>query len=69
MVLETGIVHLVPVPLYVGPDAFLPLTSALAAIAGAVMLFWLRLVAFFHRIWLSITKKRPAGSETRAQGD
>jgi len=37
--------------LYIGPDVFLPLTSALAAIAGVVLMFWQRFVMLFRRLW------------------
>ena len=36
--------------LYIGPEAFLPLTSALAAIAGAVLIFWNRVVGLARKI-------------------
>jgi hypothetical protein len=33
--------HVLPsVFLYIGPDVFLPLTSALAAVTGFLLLFW-----------------------------
>jgi hypothetical protein len=32
--------------LYLGPDALIPLASALAAVAGAGLMFWRRTVAF-----------------------
>jgi len=35
--------------LYIGPDVFLPLTSALAAVAGVVLMFWQRIVSFIGR--------------------
>ena len=41
--------------LYIGPEAFLPLTSALAAIVGVVMMFWNRVVGLARRIWLMVT--------------
>lgn len=37
--------------LYVGPDVFLPLTSALAALGGLILMFWQRLVALFNKIF------------------
>jgi hypothetical protein len=36
--------------LYIGPDVFLPLTSALAAIAGVLLMFWHRVMGFVNRI-------------------
>jgi hypothetical protein len=47
------------VVLYIGPDVFLPLTSALAAIVGFVLMFWQRLIA----VVLRIVGRTPAHSE------
>lgn len=58
---------LLPVPLYIGPDQFLPLTSALGAIAGLVLMFWTRVKAFFHRVF-SLGKKDEAESTPRSDG-
>lgn len=38
------------VVLYVGPDALLPLASALAAVGGAIMIFWRQVVGLARRI-------------------
>lgn len=35
--------------MYVGPETLMPLASALAAIAGAVMLFWRRTAELARR--------------------
>jgi hypothetical protein len=43
--------------LYIGPDVFLPVASALAAIAGVALMFWNRLVGFARRLWLTVTRK------------
>ena len=43
--------------LYIGPDVFLPITSALAAIAGVALMFWNRLAVFFRKIWLIVTRR------------
>lgn len=43
--------------LYIGPDAFLPLTSALAAIAGLALMFWNRVVGFARKLWLMVTRR------------
>ena len=45
------------VMLYIGPEAFLPLTSALAAIAGAVLIFWNRVVGIARKIWQVVTRR------------
>lgn len=36
---------------YIGPEVFLPLTSALAAAAGAVLLFWQKLATLFGKLF------------------
>jgi len=47
---------LVPwVLLYIGPEAFLPITSAIAAIAGVLMMFWNRVVGFVRKFWQMMT--------------
>jgi len=43
-----------PVALYVGPDLILPLTSALAAIAGVLLMFWNRVMSFVRSVWNSV---------------
>lgn len=54
---------LLGVLLYVGPDLILPLTSALAAVAGALLLFWNRVVSFAKSTWrvLFLRNKTPRG--------
>jgi len=47
--------------LYIGPDVFLPLASALAAIAGVAMMFWQRLVGWMRALWRIIRRARPGG--------
>jgi hypothetical protein len=46
-----------PLVLYVGPDVLLPLMSALAAIAGAVMMFWRRLVGAAASVWRLVSRR------------
>jgi hypothetical protein len=36
--------------LYVGPDQILPFASALAAVGGAVMLFWRQVKTYARRL-------------------
>ena len=43
--------------LYVGPDQILPLTSALGAIAGVLMIFWQRTVAFLRKSFRFLASK------------
>jgi hypothetical protein len=45
--------------LYVGPDTLLPLTSALGAIAGAIMIFWRQVAGFFRKIFGLRKKEEP----------
>lgn len=37
--------------LYIGPEILLPFASAIAAVAGFVMMFWRRLVGWARRLW------------------
>lgn len=37
--------------LYVGPDQILPVTSALAAVVGFLLICWRQVVAFATKIW------------------
>lgn len=46
-----------PGVLYIGPDVFMPLLSALAAVLGALLLFWQKLTAFAGRLWRLVTKR------------
>ena len=41
--------------LYIGPEAFLPLTSAIAGIVGDVMMLWNRQEGLARKIWLMVT--------------
>jgi hypothetical protein len=36
--------------LYIGPDALLPVTSAIAAITGVALMFWHRIVGLARRV-------------------
>ena len=51
---------MLPVVLYIGPDVFLPLTSALAAIAGVLLMFWQRIVGLVGRLF---GRSKPASVE------
>jgi hypothetical protein len=51
-------VHYLPIILlYIGPETMLPLASALAAIAGVLLMFWHRLVGWIRKIWRFIARK------------
>ena len=45
--------------LYIGPDVFLPVASALAAIAGFLLMFWQRVVGLVFRVFGRGTKPAP----------
>ena len=44
--------------LYVGPDQMLPLTSALAAMVGVLLMFWQRVVHWARESWHRLTMRR-----------
>jgi hypothetical protein len=44
--------------MYIGPDSFLPLGSALAAIVGFILMFWARVKAFVSRMVQPFRKRR-----------
>lgn len=48
-----------PLLLYIGPDLLLPLTSALAAGLGVVLMFWNRLVARVRVWWRMLLRRKP----------
>ena len=50
--------------MYVGPETLMPLASALAAIAGAILLFWRRSVGLVRRIAMGLR-----GAVRRMAGD
>jgi hypothetical protein len=53
LLFTSGVVeqHLLWIVLYVGPDLMLPLTSALAAVAGVVLMFWHRVTGVLRAGW------------------
>ena len=40
--------------LYIGPDVLMPVASAIAAVAGFLLMFWHRTVTFVRRVALAI---------------
>jgi hypothetical protein len=56
LISPAGPAHLLPMLLYIGPDVFLPLTSALAAILGVLLLFWQKVTALAGRLWRMIRR-------------
>ena len=59
---------LLPLFLYIGPDVFLPLTSALAAIGGVILMFWQRIVSLVGRLF-GRSKSAPAEPPNARSGD
>jgi len=45
--------------LYVGPEVLLPVTSALAAIAGLALMFWNKFVGFCRGTWRLVFRRKP----------
>lgn len=48
--------------MYIGPETLMPVASALAAVTGAVLLFWRRTVGLVRAVidWLTGTRRRAA---------
>ena len=44
--------------LYVGPDVLLPITSALAAIAGIALMFWQKLIGAVRAVWRMVIRRQ-----------
>jgi hypothetical protein len=44
--------------LYIGPDVFLPLTSALAAVVGVILMFWQRVVGWARSLWRMVSRRK-----------
>ena len=61
--------HQFLVVLYVGPETILPLTSALAAIVGVLLLVWHRVVGLIRKTWWFCTGKAQSPSQTHLPAD
>jgi hypothetical protein len=46
--------RLIPVVLYIGPDVLMPIASALAAVAGILLLFWRKTVEIVRKVGRAI---------------
>jgi hypothetical protein len=44
--------------LYIGPETILPLTSALAAVIGVLLMFWQRFVGIVRWLWRFVMRKQ-----------
>lgn len=44
------------VTMYIGPDTLMPLASALAAIAGVLLMFWRRTMAMFRMVFQRVAR-------------
>lgn len=60
MVIESLLLHIIlhMAILYIGPETILPLTSALAAVAGVLLMFWQRFVGLLQKLWRIIVQKK-----------
>lgn len=45
--------------LYIGPDVLLPVTSAIAAVAGLALMFWNRVVGMIRGTWRKVFRPKP----------
>jgi hypothetical protein len=48
----------VPTILYIGPDVFVPLTSAIAAVAGLALMFWQKIIGVARTVWRTMFSQR-----------
>ena len=44
--------------LYIGPDLLLPFTSAIAAVAGVLLMFWHRLTGWVRSVWRMLFRRK-----------
>ena len=51
-------------PVYLGPDALMPIASVFAAVAGFVMMFWRRLIGAVRMLVSRITGRTSPGTES-----
>jgi hypothetical protein len=58
LISDTRSDQILPLILYIGPDQFLPLASALGAIVGVLLMWWHRFADLVRRAWQFFTKKR-----------
>jgi hypothetical protein len=42
--------------MYIGPETMMPLASALAAVAGVLMMFWRRVVGFVRSAFTAFSR-------------
>ena len=54
--------------LYFGPETYVPLASAAAALTGLILTFWRRLVGLFRRLGAGGSTFRRAASPARRTG-
>ena len=47
--------------MYVGPEVIMPLASALAAVAGVLMIFWRKVVGFFRGVVQFVSSRTSRG--------
>jgi hypothetical protein len=49
--------HLMAIFFYGGPDQIIPLQTGLAALVAVLVMFWNRLLVFFHRLFARFKSK------------
>ena len=42
--------------MYIGPEVIMPLASALAAVAGVLLMFWRRVTAFVRVAYMTMSR-------------
>lgn len=47
--------------MYVGPEVIMPLASALAAVAGVLMIFWRKVAGIARAAWHFVARKESTG--------
>jgi hypothetical protein len=55
--------------MYITPDVLMPVASALAAVTGAVLLFWRRVVALFCFLMRRAFRKKHHRTRPRGNSD
>lgn len=44
--------------LYIGPEVFMPVLSAIAGVLGVLLMFWQRVTGLVFRVWRSIFERQ-----------
>lgn len=54
---------------YIGPDQMMPLASALAAAAGAALIFWNKLVQYFRNFTSYFRRSNPSSGSKQVSSE